>query len=83
MLSISGIMSRCHLTINTVSVEADPRVRPEEKSVACTGYLDQPFKNRPFETEKDRHPLLAHRGGLGYNQTLSQAYACLNNDTLR
>jgi hypothetical protein len=49
----------------------------------CIGYLDHPFKNRPFETEKDRHPLLANRGGLVYNQTLSQAYACLNNDTLR
>ena len=26
----------------------------------CTGYLDHPFKNKPFETEKNLHPLLAN-----------------------
>jgi hypothetical protein len=29
----------------------------------CTGYLGHPFKNKPFETEKDLLPLLANRGG--------------------
>ena len=57
--------------------------RPGTPRSHCIGYLDHPFKNRTFETEKNRHPLLANRGGLVYNQTSSPAYACLNDDTLR
>ena len=29
----------------------------------CTGYLDHPFKNKPFETEKQILSLLANTGG--------------------
>jgi hypothetical protein len=39
-------------------------------------------KNRPFETEKELHPLLANTGGLGYNQTSSIASSCSNDETL-
>src|ERR1700731_2542358 len=28
----------------------------------CTGYLGHPFKNKPFESEKDLLPLLANTG---------------------
>jgi len=30
----------------------------------CTGYLDHPFKNKPFETEKNLLGLLANTGWL-------------------
>ncbi len=52
------------------------------QSHSCSGYLDHPFKNRPLETEKDRHCLLANRGGSVYNQTSSTAFSCSNDDTL-
>src|SRR5215471_2236855 len=39
--------------------------------VTCTGYLDHPFKNRLFETEKDFHPPLANTGGSVYNSKSS------------
>jgi hypothetical protein len=29
----------------------------------CIGYLGHPFKNKPFETEKDQHSLLANTAG--------------------
>ena len=29
----------------------------------CIGYLGHPFKNKPFETEKDRHPCLQTQTG--------------------
>ena len=35
------------------------RWRKEFQANACTGYLDHPFKNGPFETEKDQLSLLA------------------------
>ena len=41
----------------------------------CTGYLDHPFKNKPFETEKDLLPLLANAGRSVYNPKLSPAYS--------
>src|SRR5262249_46477693 len=49
----------------------------------CIGYLDHPFKNKPFETEKHRHSLLANGGGLVYTQTSSTAYSYSNSDTSR
>jgi hypothetical protein len=33
-------------------------------SRACIGYLEHPFKNKPFETEKELLSLLANTGGL-------------------
>jgi len=48
----------------------------------CTGYLGHPFKNKPFETEKDLLLLLANTGGWVYNQTSSTAYSCSINDAL-
>src|SRR5215469_2086483 len=45
----------------------------------CNGYLDHPFINMPFETEKDPLPLLANSGGSLYNQTSLTASSCLNN----
>jgi hypothetical protein len=30
---------------------------------SCIGYLGHPFKNKPFETEKDQHSLLANTAG--------------------
>jgi hypothetical protein len=47
----------------------------------CNGYLDHPFKNKPFETEKEILSLLANTGGPVYNQTSFTAYSCLNNET--
>ena len=48
---------------------------------SCNGYLGHPFKNKPFETEKDLLPLLANTGRLVYNRQSSTAYSCSNNDT--
>jgi hypothetical protein len=47
----------------------------------CIGYLDHPFKNKPFETEKDLLRLLANTGGLVYNPKSSTAYSCSTDDT--
>jgi hypothetical protein len=47
---------------------------------ACTGYLGHPFKNRHLETQKDSLRLLAHTGGLMYNQTSFTAYSCSNKE---
>lgn len=46
----------------------------------CTGYLDHPFRNKPFETEKNLLPLLANPVGWMYNPKLSRAYSCSYND---
>jgi hypothetical protein len=37
--------------------------REESLVEACIGYLDHPFKNKPFETEKDQLSLLANTAG--------------------
>jgi hypothetical protein len=50
----------------------------EENS--CIGYLDHPFKNKLFETEKEILSLLANTGRSVENQTSSTASSCLNND---
>jgi len=45
----------------------------------CTGYLDHPFKNEPFESEKDLLSLIANSRRSVYNQTSLTASSCLNN----
>src|SRR5262249_53302658 len=47
--------------------------------MTCTGYLGHPFKNEPFESEKDLLSLLANSGRSVYNQTSLTASSCLNN----
>ena len=44
------------------------------------GYLDHPFKNRHFGTEKEILSLLATKGASVYDQTPSATDSCLDND---
>src|SRR5215472_16879467 len=56
--------------------------RKSKTASHCSGYLGHPFKNKPFETEKDLLPLLANTGGWVYHPKSSPADSCSNDDTL-
>jgi hypothetical protein len=63
------------LEIVTVALDTTGTEAARPWIEACTGYLDHPFKNKPFETEKDLLPLLANAGRSVYNPKLSLAYS--------
>jgi hypothetical protein len=56
--------------------------REGEDITGCTGYLEHPFQNKPFEKEKNRHCLLVNRGGAVYNPKSSPASSRLNDTML-